>query len=55
MLNYISVCLLCTGRRGTEGEGEEEKGGGGGGRGVIHGRCHKTRDINKLPGLQFGK
>jgi hypothetical protein len=43
--------------RGGRGRG----GGGGGGGGEekgeehIHGRRHKTRDINILPGLKFGK
>jgi hypothetical protein len=65
LLNHISVCLLCTrrrarGRGGSEEEGEEEKeegrrmGGGEGDEDYIHGRCHKTRDIDILPGLKFG-
>ena len=52
MLNHISVCLLCTWRRerrGPEEGGEEE------GEEHIHGRCHKTRNINILSGLKFGK
>jgi hypothetical protein len=57
LLNHISVCLLCTRRRGRRGseEEEEEEEGRRWGEGYIHGRCHKTRDINTLPGLKFWK
>jgi len=63
LLNHVSVCLFCTRRRGSRGsdeEGEEEEEEEDGeeeevGEEYIHGRCHKIRDSNILPGLKFGK